>query len=84
MTDIIVILYNNKPYGIDTLSSLALKKTKTMKLNIDTPFSITIDSGFIKWRFHLGTKKTALTIMRTVSTDHLNQKSQTKNFIVAQ
>lgn len=43
-----VILYNNKPYGIDELTKLAHRKAKTMKLNIEHPFSIIIDDRFVK------------------------------------
>lgn len=43
-----VILHNNKPYGIDELTRLAHKKAKTMKLDIEHPFSIIIDDRFIK------------------------------------
>ena len=43
-----VILHNNRPYDIDELTRLAHKKAKTMKLNIDNPFSIIIDDRFIK------------------------------------
>lgn len=43
-----VILHNNKPYGINELTKLVHKKAKTMKLDIDNPFSIIIDDRFIK------------------------------------
>ncbi len=43
-----VILYKNKPYGIDELTRLAHTQAKTMKLNIDQRFSILIDDRFIK------------------------------------
>lgn len=48
MPDGSVILHNNKPYGIDELTRLAHKKAKTMKLDLDNPFSIIIDDRFIK------------------------------------
>lgn len=48
MPDGSLILHNNKPYGIDELTKLAHKKAKTMKLDIDNPFSIIIDDRFIK------------------------------------
>lgn len=43
-----VILHNNKPYGIDDLTRLANKKAKTIKIDLDKPFSIIIDDRFIK------------------------------------
>ncbi|MGP5210291.1 hypothetical protein ACTXJ5_05805 [Psychrobacter alimentarius] len=43
-----VILHNNKPYGIDELTSLVHQRAKTMKLDLDNPFSIIIDDRFIK------------------------------------
>lgn len=43
-----IILHNNKPYDIDELTRLAHKKAKTMKLDIDKPYSIIIDDRFIK------------------------------------
>lgn len=43
-----VILHNNRPYDIPELTRLAHKKAKTIKINLDKPYSIIIDDKFIK------------------------------------
>jgi hypothetical protein len=48
MPDGSVVLHNNKPYDINELTRIANKKAKTIKMDLDKPFSIVIDDRFIK------------------------------------
>ncbi len=43
-----LILHNNKPYDIAELTKMVNKKSKTIKIDLDKPFSIIIDDRFIR------------------------------------